>query len=469
MRGGDPSTYLTVPFFTYVYAILPVWPLWLIQEVAALYVLIFRERLDPRTLIFWIAVVTALPFLGLLMYLAWGCTLFMRRDGSRKAESDAPIMAAEPDPVPEGDARLESILRGAGADAYTGGNLAEVTWNGRDALEGILADLEGARESVYIETIELARNDIGDRMTQTLAARASEGVDVRILTSASGFGRTAGLDVMKKAGARHATLHHRVHSVLSVSVKNRNLRNMIVIDGRVAHIGVSSFVRVEGRGAARAATRFLADWHHATGEDVEPPELPEPAEGGCGVQMVSSGPDSPTDPMLHGYSAMISEARDRLYITFPYLVPTDEVYNSIKQAVIAGTDVRILIPAKCRHWYQPWNSLAAANPLMQAGARVYFAPKSMAKSVVIADGRVCTVGSAVYTSRIWADYAENVVVYSEEAAGKAEEEFLRELEGATECRPEEYEERSLSDMIKIGIARLFMFLNRGPLFRGYLY
>ncbi|MDO5853359.1 MAG: phospholipase D-like domain-containing protein [Thermoplasmata archaeon] len=460
-------TYLTVPFFTFVFAVLPFWLPLFVVDLSVFLVMLFKERFDPRTFIFWIAIVVIVPFGGALMYLIWGCTLFIRRDGLRKAESDAPVMAAEQGPVPEEDARLAGILGGSGADVYTQGNSAELVWSSHAGTDRFYGDLLAAKESIHLETAAIFPGRVGVETPGILAQKAGEGLDVRILTSVSGFGRNSGLHRMKKAGARHATLHHRVHSMFSISTKNRNLRNIIVIDGRIAYTGMSTFLRIEGPAAARLGTRFLADWHHATGEDVAPVPDPEPVAGGCGMQMVSSGPDSPTSPMLHGYSAMISEAKERLYITFPYLVPTDEMYNAIKQAVISGTDVRILIPAKSRRWYQAWNSLAASNPLMEAGAHVYFASRSLVKCVVVADGRVCTVGSAVYNSRMWADYAENAVVYSEELARKAEEAFEAELEGAAECLPEEYTKRSVADRIAIGLARMMMFFNRCG--RAYLY
>ncbi|MDO5861760.1 MAG: phospholipase D-like domain-containing protein [Thermoplasmata archaeon] len=454
-------TYLTVPFFTFVFAVLPVWLPLLVVDVSVFLVMLFKERFDPRTFIFWVAIVVIIPFGGTLMYLIWGCTLFIRADGNRKAESDAPIMAAESPPeVPEEDARLEQILRGAGADVYTSGNGAELLWSMREGYQRFTEDVLSATESVCIETAGVAPGMAAEGMPELLAQVASKGVDVRFLTSVEGFGRTRGLWLMKSSGVRHATLHRRVHSMFSVSTKNRNMRTIVIVDGRVAYTGMSTFVRVEGPAVTRLATRFEADWHHATGEEPRAPVRQEPCEGGCGVQMVSSGPDSPTSPMLHGYSAIISEARERLYITFPYLVPTDEMYNAIKQAVIAGTDVRVLIPAKSRRWYQAWNSLAASNPLMEAGAHVYFAARSMVKCVVVADGRVCTVGSAVYNSRMWADYAENAVVYSEEVARQAEEAFESELEGAAECLPEEYMRRSIADRLRIGVARMLMFFNR---------
>lgn len=454
-------TYLTVPFFTYIEAVLPVWQPLLVVDLVALYLLIFKERFDPRTTVFWIALVFILPFLGFLLYLLYGCTLFTSAAGRRKAAADARYMTGEPDEPPEDAVRLTRALTAAGADVYTSGNAARLWWDAPDANGALEDAMRSAGSTIYVEMNRIPRGESGRMIVDILCERASHGVDVRVLTSVVGFGRTPGLREMRAAGVRHETFHRKVSALLSIKAADRGIRTIIVVDGRFALTGLGAVATVEGRAAARLQRRFLADWEHGTGEAQDVPGDDVPDMGGCGVQTVPSGPDSVGMPMLHGYSEIISESRERLYVTFPFLIPNDEMYNAIKQAVIAGTDVRLLIPARGRHWYQAWNSLAAANELMTSGARVYFSRTAMPRCLVVADGRVVAMGSGIYNSRsLWADYGENVVIHSRDLAAEAEREFLEELDRAAECLPEEYERRSVSDRIRIGVARLFMFLNR---------
>lgn len=460
-------TFLTVPFFTYVFAVVPVWLPYLAVQLTALYLLIFRERFDPRTLIFWIAIVFILPFVGFAMYLLWGCTLFVRREGRRKEGADRAYLPGPPEGAAEGGSRLGDILVRSGADVSTSGNAARMHWSYTDARGDYIEALGAAERSVHIETNRLTNLD--DDMIDLLAEKAASGVEVLVITGTMGFGRTRGLGRLKAAGARHATFVGKLRCIFLPRESSRCLREIHVIDGRVGFTGLGSIVRLEGPAASRLDRRFLADWANASGES---PGAPPDAAGGCGdctVQLVSSGPDSSGMPMLCGYSEIISGARDRLYITFPFLIPNDEMYNAIKQAVIAGTDVRILIPSRGRHWYQAWNSLAASNPLMNAGAKVYFSPRASVRCLVVADGRVCAVGSGVFNSRsLWADYGENAVICSEGLAGDAERMFLEDLEGAAECLPEEYSRRSFSDRLKIAVARMLMFLNRRRSLRSVL-
>ena len=69
-------TFLTDQVIAYVTFVLPIWVPLLIVDVLALVVMIFVERLDPRSLIFWITMVVILPFAGVVLFLLYGSTLY---------------------------------------------------------------------------------------------------------------------------------------------------------------------------------------------------------------------------------------------------------------------------------------------------------------------------------------------------------------------------------------------------------
>ena len=98
-------SYLTRPFLGFIFALEPVWlPLFVI-DVIALVVMIFAERFNPRTLIFWISLVVIVPFVGILLYLAFGSNLYTRwRLSGRKRSEDERFLEGEGDVPPEGDA-----------------------------------------------------------------------------------------------------------------------------------------------------------------------------------------------------------------------------------------------------------------------------------------------------------------------------------------------------------------------------
>ena len=81
-------TFLTDQVIAYVTFVLPIWPQLLVVDLAALAVMIFWERLDPRSLIFWITVIVILPFAGIVLFALFGSTLYSGWRFKRKSGDD---------------------------------------------------------------------------------------------------------------------------------------------------------------------------------------------------------------------------------------------------------------------------------------------------------------------------------------------------------------------------------------------
>ena len=453
-------TFLTDQVIAYVTFVLPIWVPLLIVDVLALVVMIFVERLDPRSLIFWITMVVILPFVGVVLFLLYGSTLYADWRFQRKSEADRRFLDGEQD-LPEGeDGIVAGSMHELGADVCSSGNRVRFYWGRSDFVTDLVDDIGAAVESVYIMARRTPR-DL-DAAFEVLLEKARQGLDVRVMTSALWFGRTHGVRELKRAGAKFCTFHNSLYSVFSQKSACRNMRSIVVIDGSVAYQGRGSTIRVEGPAADRLERRFRADWLHGSGEDMGVRRDVAPScDEGAHVQVVSDGPDlRGCNPMMTCYSEMVCGAGHSLYMTFPYLMPNDELYASVKLAVLSGADVRILLPRRSRRWYQTWNSLAAAYPLMLAGARVYFADRSLAKCVMVADRRILCIGSSDFTTRaLDMDFNTSCVVYSEDVASQAADELLAAMDGAAECHPGDYESRSFLDMCKIAASRMLMFFN----------
>ena len=426
-------TFLTDQVIAYVTFVLPIWEPLLVVDVLALIVLIFVERLDPRSLIFWITVIVILPFAGIVLFALFGSTIYASRRFGRKSADDQRFLDYI---IPqEGEETvMQRSLRELGADVRTKGNLVKLYWERSEILADVRADFDSATESIYI-----------------MARRMPHGLDEAMRSL-----------IERKAGAKFCTFHNPLYSAFMKKSAYRNMRSFVVIDGAIAYEGRGAAMRLEGPAAERLERRFRADWLHGSGEDlrVRPVSTP-PRQGGVDVQIVSDGPDlRESSPMMTCYSDIIGGARESLYMSFPYLMPNDELYASVKLAVLSGVDVRILLPRRSRRWYQAWNSLAAAYPLMLAGARVYFADRSLAKCIMVADRSTLSIGSSDFTTRsLDLDFNTSATVYSSEAASEAADAILRETGLAAECHPEDYESRSIADMFNIAVSRMLMFFN----------
>ena len=447
-------TYMTKPFFDLVYSIVDIYPLVILLDIIGIILILFKERFEPRTFVIWLMIIIVLPVWGFVIYLLLGCTIYSRKKFKRKWEEDSRILSPKPKDTVVG---LET---GNGLDYAVRGNTSKTYWNLGEYAEDAIRDIGSAKESVLMEARYFPKNIGFERILDALSAAAERGVDVRVLTGARGFGRTKGSERITRAGGKFRTFHKLPYAVFSIKNRNRLLRGILVVDGRISYTGLECVVRIEGTSAVRSAKRFAADWSFATKEYYNPELEPVP----CGdevVQITSGGPDAGgLNPPASEYMGIINQSKKELFMTFQYLVPDEVMYNSIRLAVHSGADVRILVPRRGKHWYQGWNSLAAANPLMLEGAHVYFTDKRTFRNVIVSDGSIVSVGSAVFNSRSMRyDFTTNAVIFSERLAEQTKQCFLDELSEAVECHPEEDEKRSFMDRLKIVFSRMMMFFN----------
>lgn len=426
-------TFMTRTFIGFIFAVEPIWVPLLIVDAATLLVLVFKERFDPRTLIFWISTTVILPFLGTLLYILFGCTLIGGRIFERKRRSDAhPGDGACGVPT---DIRVYRCFS--------------------DAVPDMASDMASAR-SVRV----MLRRIPSDRaFHEAMADAAASGKEVLLMTSSFGFGRTRGLRRLRAAGVEYATFRNRAASALSLRPAYRNMRSMAVIDDRIAYVCSGTVLRLEGPAAGSAGVRFASDWAFAVGTE---PAAECSCDGSDVVSVISSGPDCGGEADIASYYArLLNSSRSRVVVTAPYLTPGDDLYSHLKLLVLSGVEVDILLPRRGAHWHQSWNSLAASNPLMIAGARVLFTDEPVDGFMMMSDGTECAVSSGSYTTRsLRDDFNICIAVRSEDACRAIMAGLESKFSGAVECLPEEYSRRSVTDMVRIAASRMLMFLNR---------
>ncbi|MBR6037238.1 MAG: PLDc N-terminal domain-containing protein [Candidatus Methanomethylophilaceae archaeon] len=430
-------TYITRPFFLLVETFWPVLPLVVAVDLLAVYLLVFRETLDPRSFAFWMVLCIVFPFAGFALYLVFGCTLYAGKAFGGKERADRGSGLADI----AGDAPFR-----CGGDARFYGCLEE-------ALEDISADLASAR-SVHVELHSM--DGAGD-VSALLCSKASEGADVRALAGR----RVPGRGRLRSSGAEVASFYRRPLSMTAVPLRYKNRRTLICVDGSVAYAGDTALVRIEGPAAADLESRFLADWAFATGRPRES-LAPAPETGGCSARPVSTGPDAGAHSALLAYEGLMKVARRTLHLSLPYLAPDENVHAILKLASLSGTEVKVVVPRKGARVYQRWNSFAAAAPLMSSGVRVFMSEKRISDSVIVVDGRICGVGMPPFDGRAMRDrFQTAVMIESERVSGQAVRRLEEAMSSGAELSTEDYAGRSFPDRVRIALSRVMMLFNRG--------
>src|SRR5690349_417180 len=163
------------------------------------------------------------------------------------------------------------------------GNRVEILQNGA-FFDRLLDDIARAQSSIHIESYIWWTGEICVRLAEALAARARQGIEVRLLLDYSGSSRMESRleDLMKDAGCE---LHHfRPLRVSNIGRMNdRTHRKIAVIDGRIGFIGGhgiaeqwtgnaqdrdhwrDTFVRCEGPVVNTLQGVFCENWIEETG------------------------------------------------------------------------------------------------------------------------------------------------------------------------------------------------------------
>lgn len=345
------------------------------------------------------------------------------------------------------------------------GNKVELLQDGA-MWDRVFADIAAARETVNYETFLCREGELTRRLSEALAAKAREDVQVRVMLDGSGgkkFGRKH-LQQLKEAGAKVRKYHPIVLSNLGL-LNNRDHRKIFVIDGRIAYVGGHCLTdnwlghaqdrqhfrdisaRVEGPVVAQLQSAFAENWIEETGEVPGGtnffPEL-EPAGDVSAHAVWLSPAGSPSTLKLLHYM-LIRMATKRLTIQNPYFLPDPDARKALLDAVQRGVEVRIMIPAEdatgapivqhaSHHHY---------GTLLKGGVRIFDYHRTLLhQKVVVVDGWCASIGSTNFDDRSFEINDEvSLMVYDEAIARELEETFERDREHATERHLDEWKRR----------------------------
>jgi cardiolipin synthase len=156
------------------------------------------------------------------------------------------------------------------------------------------------------------------------------------------------------------------------------------------------------------------------------------------------------------YSRIFALAREKLYITNPYFIPSESIMDVLKQAAISGVDVRLMVPEKSDSAIVGAASKFYFNELLEAGVRIFLYKKGFVHAkTVVSDKRLSVVGTANMDIRSFdLNFEIMSVIYSSEFATQLEEAFLNDLGECNEINLSEWKELSIYKRLIHSIARL---------------
>ncbi|KWA13673.1 cardiolipin synthase [Burkholderia territorii] len=437
----------------------------------------------------WAVSLAAMPYLTLIPYLFLGRSKFSGYVDARRHELEALRTHTPLAPWTDADATdgpaADAIGRAAmlaltrlGGMPFVGGNAVRTLVNGDATFSAILSAIDTARDYVIVQFFIVRDDALGQMLRDALLARAAAGVRCYVLYDSIGSFDLPHryVDTLRRGGVEvHPFATHRKF-VNRFQLNFRNHRKIVVVDGNRAFVGGHNVgveylganrrlspwrdTHIEIRGPVVASIQyvFAEDWHWATQTlpplAAPPQALPDDAMHCLAVPM---GPADKQETGSLFFVEAINAARERVWITTPYLIPDEAVIAALKLAVMRGVDVRILIPSRRDHYVVFEASKLYARDLVDAGVKVFrYRPGFLHQKVVLIDRVAAAIGSANLDNRSFRLNFEIMVLTVDRAFADEVEAMLdADFAQAYEVDANEYRHSPAWRRIAMHVARLF--------------
>ena len=462
----------------------------IISDIIFLLILVVTEKKNPSKIVVWALVFLLLPFLGFILYIFIGQTVYSDRAFRIKSMNDENTKelieydrgTADKEEVPE-YRQLAKTMQNFGSIGYTTNNTVRLLTLGEDKFNALYSDLRAAKKFIYLEYYIIRDDELGNELMNILTEKVKEGVEVRLLTDYFGWGKgpQKTIKAFKAAGGQFALFHSVLTLAFSPKKNNRNHRKIAVIDGEIGYCGGFNIgdeylgkgplgywrdtaVRTVGPSVAALHLRFEMDWEYASEDKVQDinglyDDVNIDTSGDDKSIIVSGGPDvAEFNPVRMQYLTMINNAKKSVYIHSPYFIPDNSLKDALSLAAARGVDVKVIIPDKPDHLFVFWNNISSSYDVMRNGVKVYMYNRGFVHSkTMVVDDEYCSVGSANFDDRsLVLNFETNMLIMSKRLGKEMTEAFEEDLKYCTEYTKEAFENLTLFQKIRLLISRLFV-------------
>lgn len=354
--------------------------------------------------------------------------------------------------------------------ALTGGSLVEgndihVGQNG-EFFTLLLEDIAAATGTIHIETYVWWPGQISQKLARLLAARAAEGIEVRLIVDWAG-GKDMEpelLTLMRDAGAE--VVFYKSPTFRTIGKINfRTHRKIVVIDGNLAYLsghGVAdewtgnaerkdryrdTFARIKGPIVRQIQAAFFENWLQETktlpiGQRYFPTIEPIGNMTAHIAYHHPMGDASAVETLF--YTVVASAVRD-VMIQNPYFVVEETLLGLFEDAIKRGVRIRVMLPSV----------LATDNPIVQhashrqfhrmleLGVEIYVYDKTLLhQKVMVVDGMWSSIGSTNFDDRSFELNDEiQIGILDHDLAAQLEEEWNRDMKFARKVELAGWKER----------------------------
>ncbi len=421
---------------------------WLLIASVTLRILV-KRRAVPSAMA-WLLVVWIFPLVGIIAWFSFGeLNLGKRRAERAKAMWPATVQCLSDlkrsqhifaDNNSDVAKPLFKLCENRQGIAGVKGNRIQLQTTAEDILRTLIRDIGLARYNIEMLFYIWQPGGLADEVATALMAAARRGVYCRLMLDSAGsvlFFRSRWPEEMRNVGIE--IVESLKVSLLRVFFRRMDLRqhrkivlvdhyiswtgSMNMVDPRLfkqsAGVGqwVDLMVRMEGPVAITMGILYSCDWEIETGKRLLPPQpdiniMPFEQEQGHTIQVIASGPGFPEDMIHQALLTAVYSARERLVMTTPYLVPSDDLLHAICTASWRGVDVNIIIPHRNDNLLVRWASRAFFSELLAANVKIWqFEGGLLHTKSVLVDNQLGLVGTVNLDMRsLWLNFEVTLVI-----------------------------------------------------------
>lgn len=350
---------------------------------------------------------------------------------------------------------ISSIQHKTEWQLYTG---SEQAW------AAMLAAVNKAKHSIDIEQYIFTTDDVGTRFIDALLAARQRGVKVRVLCDSvgsegvvfDGFDESpliaAGIEVVFFNPIRYWKFWKLLRFW---SWFLRDHSKIMIVDREIGYTGGvgiradmktwrDTHMKIKGPVVSVMAEAFDWMWKNVKAGKRIIGGWPRPVYDSS-FQFLMSFPMSHQRYIYYEFLRAIKAAKQYVYLTTPYFVPTMRFSRALKKAVARGVDVRLIVPASVNHTVVELASQSYYGIGLKAGIRIFqYGPEMIHSKTAVIDDEWASVGSANLDNLSLAlNYEGNIFSSDAKFAAEIRKQFEELLSASKELSLEQWKKRPL--------------------------
>ena len=374
---------------------------------------------------------------------------------------------------------------------HVDGHTLTLLRNGVEYFPRLVAAIDGAKHSIYLETYIFAADSTGHLISTSLQNAARRGVKVRLLLD--GFGsaelpqnwidelRLAGVEVLwfRKTTGRFSLKRFHLR---------RLHRKLALVDGRTAYIGginiiddlshglhaprLDYAVEVEGAVVRNIDVSMRRLWllvawthFHRQGER-NIVRLLQRVNAPKQVHYITRDSLRHRRDIERAYLKAIAGAQSEIIIANAYFLPGRRFRKALLDAAQRGVRVVLFLQGKVEYRLQHYATMALYDEFLHAGIEIFaYHASYMHAKVAVVDGVWATVGSSnIDPFSLWLAREANLVVQDASFATSLRDDLLAEMQhSAHRVTPSVWRKLNIFNWLVMRVSYIFARLLIGVL------